>query len=185
MARICIFCGSSSGNDPAYRQAAEQLGAAIGHAGHGVVYGGGRVGLMGAMADAATAAGAAVTGVITEQLVDREAAHRGISELEIVATMHARKARMAELADGVVVLPGGFGTLDEMFEILTWNQLGLVTLPVVYLDIDGYFEALASFVSGLVASGFVSAEHGRLLRRATDPDEAIALVTTTAGPIQS
>lgn len=182
MARICVFCGSANGVDPSYAEAAEAVGTAIGEAGHGLVYGGGRVGLMGTVAEAALTAGASVTGVITEQLVDREVAHRGLTKLEIVPTMHARKERMAELADGVIMLPGGFGTLDETFEILTWNQLGLVSLPVAYLDVNDYFEPLASFVNGLVEAGFVKPDHGQLLQRATEPAQAVRLATGTDAP---
>ena len=140
MAVICVFCGSSSGSDPVFVNAALSLGATIANDGHRLVYGGGHVGLMGVVADAALAAGGSVTGVMTEQLVAAEVAHRGLTELEVTATMHARKARMAELSDGVIVLPGGFGTLDETFEMITWNQLGLVAVPVVFLDVNSYFR---------------------------------------------
>ena len=178
MAAICVFCGSSSGSDPAFVDAALRLGTALAEGGHELVYGGGHVGLMGVVADAALAAGGPVTGVMTEQLVAAEIAHLGLTSLEITSSMHARKARMAQLSDGVVVLPGGFGTLDEAFEMITWNQLGLVAVPVVFLDVAGYFRPLFEFVDGSVERGFVSASNASLLRRVTTVDEALVAVTT-------
>jgi uncharacterized protein (TIGR00730 family) len=172
--RIAVFCGSSSGFDPIYRSAAEQLGVEIAAGGHTLVYGGGHVGLMGAVADAVMAAGGEVIGVITEKLHALEVAHEGLSSLEVEADMHTRKARMAELADGVVVLPGGFGTYDEAFEILTWNQLGIVSMPVVFFDVDGFYSPLLEFVAGATAAGFMKPDHGELARRATTAGEAIA-----------
>jgi uncharacterized protein (TIGR00730 family) len=135
---------------------------------------------MGVVADAALAAGGTVVGVMTEQLVGAEVAHVGLTRLEVVATMHERKARMAELSDGVIVLPGGFGTLDETFEIMTWNQLGLVSVPVVFLDVDGYFGELFAFISSSVSAGFVSEDHAASARRALDVDTAIAEATSAA-----
>ncbi len=175
-----MFCGSSSGNDPAFDGVARTLGAAIADAGHELVYGGGHVGLMGAVADAALASGGSVVGVMTEQLVGAEVAHAGLTRLEVVATMHERKARMAELSNGVVVLPGGFGTLDETFEIMTWNQLGLVAVPVVFLDVQGYFDPLFEFVSSSVRSGFVSDRHAAFARRAADVADALAQLSQPA-----
>lgn len=177
MASVLVFCGSSSGNRPVYRETADALGAAIGVGGHGLVYGGGHVGLMGVVADAVGAHGGHVHGVITRQLLDLEVAHDGIDTLEVVESMHERKARMAELADGVIVLPGGFGTLDEVFEILTWNQLGIVALPVAFLDVEGYFDGLFDFVARTVEAGFVRDDHASLAGRATTVDEAIRLAT--------
>ena len=177
MAALCVFCGSSSGSDGVYVAVAEELGRTMAGVGHDLVYGGGHVGLMGVVADAALGAGGSVTGVMTEQLVAAEVAHRGLSRLEVTATMHERKARMAELSDAVVVLPGGFGTLDEAFEIITWNQLGLVAVPVVFLDVGGYFDALFRFVASSVEAGFVSERHAALARRATTVDEALAAVS--------
>jgi uncharacterized protein (TIGR00730 family) len=162
---VCVFCGSSSGVDPAFADAARDLGRSVAGAGHRLVYGGGHVGLMGVVADAALAADGEVVGVMTEQLVAAEVAHEGLSRLEVVSTMHERKARMAALSDAVVVLPGGFGTLDETFEIVTWNQLGLVAVPVVFLDVRGYFDPLFDFVRGSVSTGFVRTEHASTLRR--------------------
>lgn len=177
MSAICVFCGSSSGSDPVFVEAARSLGATIASEGHQVVYGGGHVGLMGVVADAALAAGGSVIGVMTEQLVGAEVAHTGLTQLDVVASMHERKARMAELSNGVVVLPGGFGTLDEAFEILTWNQLGLAAVPVVFVNVNGYFDAMFDFIDGSVRAGFVARRHGELVRRARDISEAIDLVT--------
>ena len=155
MSTICVFCGSSSGNDSAYRDAATELGTAIAHGGHALVYGGGDVGLMGVVADAVLAAGGEVTGVITEQLLALEVGHDSLTALEVMSDMHTRKARMAELADGVVVLPGGFGTYEEAFEVLTWNQLGIVSAPIIFLDVRtgehaaagvSFFGALFDFI---------------------------------------
>ena len=182
MAAICVFCGSSSGSDPVFREAAGSLGTAIAANGHELVYGGGHVGLMGVVADAALAAGGSVIGVMTEQLVAAEVAHLGLTDLQITPTMHARKARMAELSDGVIVLPGGFGTLDEAFEMITWNQLGLVAVPVVFLDVADYFAPLFDFVDSTVATGFVSSANAALARRASTVDHAIGLAVSTPDP---
>jgi hypothetical protein len=175
VATLCVFCGSSTGTEAVFADTARELGTAVAAAGHDLVYGGGHVGLMGAVADAALAAGGRVTGVMTDQLVAAEVAHHGLTSLEVVGSMHERKARMAALSDGVVVLPGGFGTLDESFEILTWNQLGLVSVPVVFLDVAGYFGPLFEFVEGGVRSGFVSPYHAGLVQRARSVGEAIEL----------
>ena len=177
MASLCVFCGSSSGSDPRHGDVARSLGDSLAAEGHALVYGGGHVGLMGAVADAALAAGGEVVGVMTEQLVAAEVAHLGLTRLEVVASMHDRKARMAELSDGVIVLPGGFGTLDEAFEIITWNQLGLVAVPVVFLDPAGYFEALFEFIDRSVAAGFVSDRHARSVQRVGSVADALRLAT--------
>jgi len=181
MAAICVFCGSSSGSDPIHADAARALGSTMAAEGHRLVYGGGHVGLMGVVADAALAGGGAVTGVMTEQLVAAEVAHLGLTELEITPSMHARKARMAELSDGVIVLPGGFGTLDEAFEIITWNQLGLVAVPLVFLDVAGYFASLFEFIERSVVDEFVSPANAALARRAATVGEAVRLATSTPG----
>jgi len=182
VSRLCVFCGSSSGVEPAFAVAAVELGAAIASEGHELVYGGGHVGLMGLVADAVLAGGGSVTGVITEHLVGAEVAHHGLSELVVTPSMHERKARMAALSNGVIVLPGGFGTFEEAFEMLTWNQLGLVAVPVVFLDVDGFFEPLFAFIAGARASGFISPDHGRLAQRSTTAGEAIRLATAPAAP---
>ncbi len=178
MAALCVFCGSSSGSDPRHVETARSLGGSLAAEGHTLVYGGGHVGLMGAVADAALVAGGQVIGVMTEHLVAAEVAHLGLTRLEVVASMHERKARMAELSDGVIVLPGGFGTLDEAFEIITWNQLGLVAVPVVFLDAVGYFAELFGFIDRSAAAGFVSSGHARSVRRTDSVAEAIRLATS-------
>lgn len=180
-----MFCGSSRGTDPAFADAATALGRAIGGGGHRVVYGGGDVGLMGLVAGAALGAGGEVTGVITESLVAAEVAHGGLSELEITVSMHERKALMAARSAAAIVLPGGFGTLDEVFELLTWNQLGLVTMPIVFLDIGGYFESLFAFIDDAVEHGFVLADHAALAQRVDTVERAVALALAERAPIGS
>lgn len=156
---ICVFCGSSSGNDPRYLAAARHLGSAIAERGWGLVYGGAHVGLMGAVADAALAAGGKVTGVLPHGLEQRELAHGGLTRLHIVGSMHERKAMMADLSDAFIALPGGYGTLDEFFEILTWAQLGLHAKPCAVLNVNGFFDALFQYLDGAVAAGFVKQAH--------------------------
>jgi uncharacterized protein (TIGR00730 family) len=153
--RVCVFCGASSGRRVAYADAARAFGATCARRGIGVVYGGGRVGLMGAVADAALADGGEVVGVIPQELVDRELAHAGITELHVVASLHERKALMAELSDGFVALPGGFGTLDELAEQLTWSQLGLHAKPVGLLDVGCYWRPLVALARHMVDEGYV------------------------------
>ena len=173
---IGVFCGSNAGRSPRFVEHAQQLGSAIAGRDLGVVYGGGHVGLMGAVADAVLDGGGEVVGVITEHLVGAEIAHGRISSLEVVATMHERKARMAELAIGFVVLPGGFGTLDETMEILTWNQLGLLAKPVVFLDVDGFFGSLFDFFDQSVDAQFIRSSHRQLAQRTASVDEALSMV---------
>lgn len=175
---VTVFAGTNAGFDPAYATAAVALGEALADAGVTVVYGGGRAGLMGLLADAALGAGGEVIGVIPEFLVAKELAHPGLSALEVVPSMHARKARMAELADGFVALPGGFGTLEETIEMLTWTQLGLHAAPVVLLDVGGYWGPLFALVEVMIGGGFVRAEHRDLIRRAGSSDEAVRLATS-------
>ena len=153
--RVCVFCGASSGRAQAYAAAAAAFGAATATRGLGLVYGGGKVGLMGAVADGALAAGGEVIGVIPQALVERELAHDGLTELHVVASLHERKAKMAELADGFVALPGGFGTLDELMEQLTWSQLGLHAKPVGLLDVEEYWRPLVAFARHATEEGFV------------------------------
>ena len=155
MQRVCVFCGASSGRLPAYADAARAFGAAAAARGLGVVYGGGRVGLMGAVADAALAAGGEVIGVIPQELVDRELAHGGLTELHVVNSLHERKALMADLADGFVALPGGFGTLDELLEQLTWSQLGLHAKPIGLYDVEDYWRPLIALARHATEEGFV------------------------------
>lgn len=167
--RICVFCGSSTGSGDGYLAAARQLGRDLARRGVGVVYGGARVGVMGAVADAALAEGGEVIGVIPGHLVDREVAHTGLTELRVVADMHQRKALMAELADGFLVLPGGAGTLEETFEVWTWAQLGLHGKPIGLVDVDGYYQPLLAFVDHMVAAGFLHPDYARILGHHPDP----------------
>lgn len=185
MRSICVYCGSSSGFDSTYIDAARAFGALLGRRGLNVVYGGGDVGLMGAVADATLAAGGEVVGVIPQGLVDREVAHGGLTELHIVHSMHERKALMAELSDAFVALPGGLGTLEELFEILTWAQLGLHHKPVGILNVAGYYDALVAFVDHTVEAGFVRPQH-RELFVAHDNAEALlaAMDDWTPQPIR-
>jgi uncharacterized protein (TIGR00730 family) len=167
---ICVFCGASSGRDPRHAAAAAVTGKTLARRGIRVVYGGGRLGLMGAVADAALAAGGEVIGVIPRGLVDRELAHPGLTRLDIVETLHERKARMAELADAFIALPGGLGTLEELAEVLSWAQLDLHAKPIGLLDVGGYFSALEAFLDRAVDEGFVAERHRRLLLRDDDLD---------------
>jgi uncharacterized protein (TIGR00730 family) len=167
---LCVFAGSSPGARPEYLAAARELGRALAKRRIGVVYGGGCVGLMGALADAVLAADGDITGVIPESLVAREVAHHGLSTLHVVTSMHERKALMADLSDGFVALPGGWGTLEEFFEVLTWAQLGLHTKPCGLLNVGGYFDGLLAFLDHAVAERFVRAENGALVMVATSVD---------------
>jgi uncharacterized protein (TIGR00730 family) len=169
MRRICVFCGSSKGNDLTYVEQAMALGTLLAKRGMGLVYGGASVGTMGAVADAALAAGGEVIGVIPEHLVRAEVAHDRLTELHVVADMHERKAKMAALADGFLALPGGAGTLEELFEVWTWAQLGLHGKPIGLVDVAGYYQPLAAFATHMVTEGFLRAEHRDLLAIAEDP----------------
>jgi uncharacterized protein (TIGR00730 family) len=185
MNRVCVFCGSSTGRNPAHLEAARRMGRALAARGLGVVYGGGSVGLMGALADAALAAGGEVVGVIPRALQLRELAHGGLTTLHVVGSMHERKARMAELADGFVALPGGMGTLEEFAEVLTWAQLGLHARPCGLLDVAGYYRPLISFFDAAAAEGFVRPEHRRLVLVAGEPDALLdALEAWQPPPIE-
>jgi uncharacterized protein (TIGR00730 family) len=168
--RVCVFCGASSGRLPAYAETARAFGSAAADRGLAVVYGGGRVGLMGAVADAALAAGGEVVGVIPRELVDRELAHRGLTELHVVGSLHERKALMAELSDGFVALPGGFGTLDELLEQLTWSQLGLHAKPIGLLDVEGYWRPLIALARHATDEGFVREADLRAIAVADEPE---------------
>ncbi|HEY5802327.1 MAG TPA: TIGR00730 family Rossman fold protein [Lysobacter sp.] len=155
MKNVCVYCGSNAGAKPIYTERAMALGTELAKRGLGLVYGGGNVGLMGVVADAVLAAGGEVTGVIPEQLVNWEVAHKGVTKLEVVGSMHERKARMFDLSDGFIALPGGFGTLDEMFEMLTWRQLGLGDKPCAFLDVDGFYEPLVAMMDRMVSERFL------------------------------
>jgi len=170
MQRVCVFCGASSGRLAAYSDAARAFGEAVAARGLGLVFGGGRVGLMGAVADGALSRGAEVIGVIPQSLVDRELAHGGVSALEVVGSLHERKARMAELADAFVALPGGFGTLDELLEQLTWSQLGLHERPIGLLDVEGYWRPLIALARHATEEGFVRESDLRSIAVADDAE---------------
>jgi uncharacterized protein (TIGR00730 family) len=169
MARICVFTGSSPGRDPRLEEGGRDFGARLAARGYGLVYGGGRAGLMGVLAQAVLDGGGDVVGVIPRFMEAREVAHRGLAVLEWVDSMHARKARMAELADAFVALPGGWGTLDELFEILTWAQLGLHAKPVAMLNLAGFFDPLLAFLDSARDAGFVREGHHALLQVTSDP----------------
>jgi uncharacterized protein (TIGR00730 family) len=173
MNRICVYCGSNFGNAPVYRAVAEDLARLLAARGIAVVYGGGDVGLMGAVADAAMEAGGEVIGVIPQALMDREVGHNGLSELHVVGSMHERKLKMADLADAFVALPGGIGTLEEIIEVFTWSQLGLHRKPCALLDTDGYWAPLIGALDGMVEAGFLRQEHRDLLVVAGEPEELL------------
>jgi uncharacterized protein (TIGR00730 family) len=171
--RIAVYCGSARGNDPAFLEEATALGNAIAAAGFGLVYGGASVGLMGAVADAALSAGAEVIGVLPEILSGKEIAHPGLTALELVPTMHERKARMAELADAFLILPGGYGTFDELMEVITWSQLGLHAKPCILINTSGYWNGLLTFLDSTVAAGFLKKENRQLLLVAATAAQAV------------
>ncbi|MGB2902759.1 MAG: TIGR00730 family Rossman fold protein [Candidatus Dechloromonas phosphoritropha] len=179
---ICVFCGSNAGHDPRYRAEAERLGGLLAGRGIELVYGGGNVGLMGVIADACLAAGGTVIGVIPEALIGKEVAgrvvdHRGLTRLEVVASMHIRKARMAELADGFIALPGGFGTFEEFCEILTWGQLGFHVKPMGLLNINGFYDPLLALFERAVAEGFLRDENRAMALAAGDIESLLAVMT--------
>ncbi|WP_373389161.1 TIGR00730 family Rossman fold protein [Pseudomonas alcaligenes] len=170
---VCVFCGASPGARPIYREAAEQLGRSLAEQGLTLVYGGGAVGLMGLVADAALAAGGEVIGIIPQSLERAEIGHRGLTRLEVVDGMHARKARMAELADAFIALPGGLGTLEELFEVWTWGQLGYHAKPLGLLEVDGFYARLTAFLDHLVAERFVREQHRAILQISESPAELL------------
>ena len=171
--RLCVFCGSKTGDDPRFSQAAIETGTLLAKRGIGVVYGGGRVGLMGVLADAARAAGGEVIGVIPQSLAEREVAHSGLSQLHVVESMHERKALMAELSAGFIALPGGFGTFEEFCEVITWSQLGIHTKPCGVLNVAGYFDNLVAMFDYAVERGFISAANREIVLESEQPDELI------------
>jgi uncharacterized protein (TIGR00730 family) len=182
--RVCVFSGSSPGADLAYRAAARDLGSRLAERGVDVVYGGASVGLMGAVADAAMEAGGHVIGVIPRSLVDREVAHPALGDLRVVETMHERKALMAELSDAFVALPGGVGTLEELFEVYTWNQLGLHAKPLGLFNVRGYFDGLVRFLDHAVAERFVTPKHRAMLLVDEDLDALIDGLDAWEAPAQ-
>jgi uncharacterized protein (TIGR00730 family) len=182
--RICVYCGSSSGNDPIFLEAAQAMGRGLAEANLELVYGGGRVGLMGAIADACLEAGGTVIGVIPQALWDREVGHTGLTDIRIARDMHDRKATMETLADGFVALPGGFGTFEELFEQLTWLQLGTHAKPIVLFDIANFYAPLLALADAAVSSGFLKSVHRELLQRATSVGDVLGLLRVpTSVPI--
>jgi len=171
--RVCVYAGSNAGADPAYREAAAALAGVLAGHGIGLVYGGGRVGLMGVLADTMLARGGEAIGVIPQALVDREVGHGGLTELRIVASMHERKAEMAELADAFVAVPGGIGTLEELIEVYTWSQLGLHEKPCGVLNVNGYYDGLVAWLDHAVTEGFLRAPHRAVLQVADTPAELL------------
>lgn len=178
MKRLCVFCGSARGSRPEHIATARQLGELCAARGIGLVTGGGHIGLMGILADAALARGGQVIGVIPAALKDKELAHAGLTELRVVASMHERKALMADLADGFAAMAGGFGTADELFEVLTWGQLGIHAKPVGLLNVAGYFDPLLAWLDRAVAEGFLPGPQRDILQVATDPAELLKRLET-------
>ncbi len=183
MRRICVFCGSSSGASPAYARAAAAFGRTLAQRGLGLVYGGASVGLMGVLADAALEGGGSVVGVIPAGLARKEIAHEGLTALRIVGSMHERKAVMAELSDGFVALPGGMGTLEEFFEIVTWAQLGLHAKPCGLLDVDGYFAPLLAFLDRAVEERFVKPVHRSFIQVDDTPERLLDAFSRWRAPV--
>ncbi len=175
MQRICVFCGSSPGHNPAYAEAARRTGLALVERGLGLVYGGGKVGLMGIIADAVLAAGGEVIGVMPHALIEKEIEHRGLTALHEVGSMHERKALMADLADGFIAMPGGLGTFEEFCEILTWAQLGYHRKPCGLLNVENYYTPLLALLDHAVAEGFVRADHRTMALVADSPARLLAL----------
>ena len=179
---LCVFCGSSPGFDPVHGAAAKALGAALGGAGIDLVYGGGRVGLMGMVADAAMAAGSRAIGVIPQALYDLEVGHDGLTELHVVRSMHERKALMADLSDGFIALSGGIGTFEELFEIWTWGQLGDHAKPVSLLNIAGFYDGLTTFLDDVVSAGFLRAAHREMLMVDEEPERLVGRLRDYRAP---
>ena len=171
--RVCVFCGSATGNRPAYQQAAIDIGAALARNNFELVYGGGHVGLMGVVANAVLMNGGRAIGVIPEHLAARELAHKELTELRVVASMHERKAMMEELSDAFIALPGGYGTFEEFCEMLTWGQLGLHRKPCGLLNVDGFYDAFIAMIENAVREGFVHPEHRQLVLDDSNPDALI------------
>jgi uncharacterized protein (TIGR00730 family) len=180
IASLCVYCGSAMGASDAYAEAARALGRELVRRDIALVYGGGKVGLMGMIADEVMRKGGKATGVIPQALMQREVGHHGLTELHVVKDMHERKAMMAELSDGFIAMPGGFGTLEELFEATTWAQLGLHEKPIGLLNVHGFYDGLTGFASHLVAHGFVRPEHARLLMHAPEPAALLDLLQNFA-----
>jgi uncharacterized protein (TIGR00730 family) len=173
MRRVCVYAGSNPGSHPAYAEAARSLATVLADRGIGLVYGGGRVGLMGVLADTVLEAGGDAIGVMPQALIDREIGHRGLTELRVVDSMHERKAQMAELSDAFVAVPGGIGTLEELIEVYTWSQLGIHHKPCGVLNVRGYYDHLAAFLDHAVAQGFLRPQHRAVLSVASEPAELL------------
>ena len=173
MPNICVFCGSNFGQDTVYRQAATAMGQALVQGGWGLVYGGGSVGMMGVIADAVLGAGGNVIGVIPEKLAVVELLHTGVRDMRVVPTMHVRKALMAELSERFIALPGGYGTFEELFEVITWAQLGMHAKPIGILNTNGYFDALLEFIDRSIADGFIKPAHRGLFVVSADPEDLL------------
>ena len=182
--KVAVFCGSSSGNKPEFLQATKELGAYLAQNGIDLVYGGGKVGLMGAIADAFIENGGKVYGVIPQHLKSREIAHEGLTELTVVADMHERKATMATMADAFVALPGGAGTLEEIFEAWNWAQLGHHQKPCAFYNVDGFYNPLIDMISHMSDSGFVRPQYAEMLIHANQPDELLSLINAYEPPQQ-
>ncbi len=182
MRRVCVFCGSKVGNRPVYAEQTRELGRLLVARGLGLVFGAGHIGLMGVLADEVLRAGGEAIGVIPQALVDKELAHRGLTHLHVCDTMHQRKALMADLSDAFIALPGGYGTADEFFEILTWAQLGMHAKPAALLNSDGYFDPLLAWIDQAVAHGFMKEKHRRLVLVADEPATLLDLVRTYQPP---
>jgi uncharacterized protein (TIGR00730 family) len=180
--RLCVYCGSSPGSDPAHRAAAQALGGFLAREGITVVYGGGNVGLMGAVADGALAEGGKVIGVIPRDLLEKELGHRGITELHVTGSMHERKQMMVDLSDGFIALPGGYGTLDELFETLTWLQLGFHDKPVGLLNAGGFYDGLIHFIDHMCGQGFLKPEHARCVLVELEADKLLARMRAFTPP---
>lgn len=184
MKSICVFCGSRAGRAPAYLEAARGLGTAIAAGGATLVYGGGGRGMMGALADAALAAGGHVVGVIPRDLFQREFLHEGLTELRAVNGMLERKALMAELSEGFISLPGGIGTMDELFEMWTWTQLGIHARPSVLLNVDGYYDSLIAFLDEMTGAGYLDPKQRAILQVAATPGDALARLRRAVAPAE-
>lgn len=182
MKSVCVYCGSKPGADPRFAAAATSVGNLLAVSGRTLVYGGGRVGLMGNAADGSLAAGGRVIGVIPRSLVEKELAHAGLTELRVVPSMHERKAIMAELSDGFLVLPGGIGTLEEFFEIWTWAQLGMHAKPIGLLDVAGFYSPMLRFIDQLVEQKFVRTEHRELLLVSPDAGDLLTRMASHRSP---
>ena len=182
MKRVCVYCGSSVGNQPVYRDVAVTLGSLLAKRGIGLVYGGGHVGLMGVIADACLAAGGEVIGVIPQSLADREIAHAGLTDLRVVDSMHTRKAMMADLSDAFIAMPGGVGTFEEFFEAITWTQLGLHRKPCGLLNAGGFYTPLVAFIDQAVSEGFIKPVHRSMMVVDDNPERLIDTLSTIKLP---